>query len=180
VYTSLLRLTRRSTTAWMLATSATASFVLLVALVFVPPAEARTATVHRAITSPQVLELADAYAVEIPGERYLHYGFTLRGGSHCVVKGLVLGLTGGEGGDVEVLLLGEQDFIEWNRTARSRTARIGHFHSARETATTLDVPLSEPGQYHLVISNVFSTATKVVQASAEITCYGAGEARSGL
>jgi hypothetical protein len=139
-------------------------------------ASTQIAQASHGVGGPQILELADEASVDIAAESHLHYGFILKRGSGCAVTGRVLGLAGGNK-DIEVLLLGDDDFINWKQKPRApEMAQIGYYHSPRQTATTLNLPVPGPGQYHLVISNAFSFATpKTVQVKAKLVCTGTGD-----
>jgi len=78
---------------------------------------------------------------------------------NCRVTGRVLGLAGGNK-DVDVMVLTEDQYI--NLANRHEVRPI--FRSGQQTAITLDVPLSGPGKYKVVVSNAFSTFTpKTIQ-----------------
>jgi hypothetical protein len=108
-------------------------------------------------------ELVDEGAVEVGPEKWLGYGFTVRDdGDACRLTGRVLGLTGGNR-DVEVYVLGADDYLNWRANPHGAHWRYaGVFSGPRQTATSLDVALPAPGEYHLVVSNRFSVATAVV------------------
>jgi hypothetical protein len=79
------------------------------------------------------------------------------------------GANGGFGNDIEVYVLSEQDFINWDNGHASKTL----YNSGKVTVGTLDVVLPDnAGTYYLVFSNKFSLLTrKGVRVIANLTYY---------
>jgi hypothetical protein len=106
-------------------------------------------------------------SVAIEAGKYLYYKVPVdlatmadpRIGGHVVASG-------GSGNDVEVLVLRESDFLNWQNDHTTHPL----FSSGRVTATDLDVPLTSTGTYYVVISNAFSdTSPKTVEGSVDVT-----------
>lgn len=76
--------------------------------------------------------------------------------------------TGGTGNDVEVWLLTEDGFTNWQNGHATNTL----YNSGRVTQDSLNVTLPGAGTYYLVFNNKFSFLTpKAVQANASMTFY---------
>ena len=76
------------------------------------------------------------------------------------------------GGDVEVFLLPDDQFIFW----RANPAAIprSNWEPIRASDTPLDYAINEAGNYYLIVSNSLSgTAHKTVQVKAVLKCVGA-------
>lgn len=76
---------------------------------------------------------------------------------------------GGSGNDVEVFLLPEQDFLNWQNGHRAVTL----YNSGKVTTGTINVNLpSDAGTYYLVFSNKFSLVSpKSVNVNTKMTFY---------
>jgi len=76
---------------------------------------------------------------------------------------------GGTGNDVEIYLLGEDEFTNWQNGHATPT----YYNSGRVTVGDLNAILpGDTGAYYLVFNNRFSLLTpKAVQLSAELTYY---------
>jgi len=62
--------------------------------------------------------------------------------------------TGGAGNDIRVMVLSPHQFMQWRSNAvKFRTL----YDSGRAHASAVEVTLREPGTYHLVLDNTFST-----------------------
>jgi hypothetical protein len=73
--------------------------------------------------------------------------------------------TGGTGNDIQVLVLGEDDFVNWQNGHPARAL----YDSGKVTQSTITATLPGPGAYYLVFSNTFSLLTpKAVQARASV------------
>lgn len=134
--------------------------------------EEREAAVRDSIAHiPIVTTLIDEHTLRIPAEKYQAVQFAIRTGKRCRLQGRVLGLDGGNK-DVEVQVLNADDYANWTtKKDRVAAAQMGVFFGARQTATSLDVPLPDTGTYTLVINNGFSALTdKIVAARAETIC----------
>jgi hypothetical protein len=77
--------------------------------------------------------------------------------------------SGGLGNDVEVFLLSESDFVNWQNRHDAKT----FYNSGKVTVGTLNVNLSsDAGTYYLVFSNRFGLlAQKSVRVDAALTYY---------
>ena len=75
------------------------------------------------------------------------------------------------GGDVEVFLLRDDDFIFW----RANPAAIPHsnWEPIRASDTPLNYEINEPGNYYLIVSNALSgSGHRTVQVKANLKCVG--------
>ena len=78
------------------------------------------------------------------------------------------------GGDVEVFLLPDDQFVFW----RANPAAIPHsnWELIRASDTPLNYQIDEPGNYYLIVSNALSgTVHKTVQIKAVLRCVAAGK-----
>lgn len=74
--------------------------------------------------------------------------------------------TGGTGNDIQVLILGEDDFVNWQNGHRV----MAYYDSGQITQSTITASLPGPGTYYLVFNNAFSLLTpKAVQARASVS-----------
>lgn len=117
--------------------------------------------------APVVLPLLDAGAINIPAGTYHNVSFSVTDERPCVLTGHVLGIAGGRR-DVEVYVLDQDGIINWSNGTAARAL----FQSGRMAATSLQVHLPGPGDYHLLVSNRFSVVSdKTVQVeNALVTC----------
>lgn len=73
----------------------------------------------------------------------------------------------GRGKDFEVLLLSDDDYLNWSTGHDYRA----FWSSGKVTVTSIDTLLRAPGSFNLVVSNTFSLLqTKVVTVDADVTC----------
>lgn len=106
-----------------------------------------------------------SFTVEANG--YNAYKFTVPDGAYNVhLEGNFTG-SGGAGNDIDVFLLGEDDFVNWENRHQSRT----YYNSGKETQGTIKVALpSGAAVYELVFNNRFSLLTaKSIEAHATLT-----------
>ena len=114
------------------------------------------------------IKVADAKSVTIQARDALQYLFQLpETEQKCQLVGQIRGI-GGYAGSLETFLLTDDEYVFWN----ANPAAIPHssWETMRGSETTLSYPLSAPGIYHLVISNVMSTSPKSVQVRAQVKC----------
>ena len=72
----------------------------------------------------------------------------------CVLKGHIVA-AGGTGNDIHVLLLDATNYLNWKNGHEAKTL----FNSGQITATDLNVPIAQSGQYFLILDNRFSMLT---------------------
>ena len=116
---------------------------------------------------PYELALADAEVIHLPSGDHYNASFVVRDPRPCMLTGHVMGLSGGSR-DVEVYVLDDEGYSDWQKGVRPRTL----FQSGRSTATSLAVPLPRRGRYHLLLSNRYSflTAKRVRIDDARLRC----------
>jgi hypothetical protein len=114
------------------------------------------------------IKVADAKSATIQARDALQYLFQLpETEQKCALVGQVRGI-GGFAGSLETFLLTDDEYVFWN----ANPAAIPHssWETVRGSETTLNYPLSAPGIYHLVVSNVMSPSPKSVQIKAQVKC----------
>jgi hypothetical protein len=114
------------------------------------------------------IKVADAKSATIQARDALQYLFQLpETEQKCALVGQVRGI-GGFAGNLETFLLTDDEYVFWN----ANPAAIPHssWETVRGSETTLNYPLSAPGIYHLVVSNVMSPSPKSVQIKAQVKC----------
>jgi hypothetical protein len=114
------------------------------------------------------IKVADAKSATIQARDALQYLFQLpETEQKCALVGQVRGI-GGFAGSLETFLLTDDEYVFWN----ANPAAIPHssWETVRGSETTLNYPLSAPGIYHLVVSNVMSPSPKSVQIKAQVRC----------
>jgi hypothetical protein len=114
------------------------------------------------------IKVADAKSATIQARDALQYLFQLpETEQRCALVGQVRGI-GGFAGSLETFLLTDDEYVFWN----ANPAAIPHssWETVRGSETTLNYPLSAPGIYHLVVSNVMSPSPKSVQIKAQVKC----------
>ncbi len=117
-------------------------------------------------TDKEVMTVANDDAVDIPAASYISYEFKLNRLADCRMTGRVRGLAGGNK-DFQVVIVDEDGFLNWKTSHRA----MALFSTDQVAAATLDLSLSRPGTYYLVVSNAFSVLTeKTVQVNAKVTC----------
>ena len=73
--------------------------------------------------------------------------------------------SGGSGNDIEAVLADESEFENWVNADEARVL----YSTGKITNGKIDVPITQPGTYYLVFSNVFSLlADKEVSADIEL------------
>jgi hypothetical protein len=78
----------------------------------------------------------------------------------CVLKGHFIA-SGGSGNDIRILLFDSTNFLNWKNNHEASVM----YQSGAITAADMSVPITQPGQYYLVLDNKFSLLTdKVVTA----------------
>ncbi len=77
--------------------------------------------------------------------------------------------SGGMGNDIEVFVLPESDFVNWQNGHSAKT----FYNSGKVTVATLNVTLpADAGTYYLVFNNKFSLLTqKILRVDAALTYY---------
>ncbi len=114
------------------------------------------------LTSPQSLRSITPQAFTIGAGRYVY--FPIQSNENVFVSGR-FSATGGTGNDVEVFILGQDEFTNWQNRHSVKT----WFNSGRVTVSNISVQLP-PGNYFLVFSNNFSTMTpKAITANILLT-----------
>jgi predicted nucleic acid-binding Zn ribbon protein len=74
--------------------------------------------------------------------------------------------TGGAGNDVEVWLMNDDQYVNW----QNRHSVTPIYSSGRVTQGTVNIPLPQPGTYYLVFNNRFSLVSpKAVQDNISLT-----------
>jgi hypothetical protein len=114
------------------------------------------------------IKIADSKSTAIQARDALQYLFQVpETAEKCQLVGQIHGI-GGFSGNLETFLLTDDDYVFWN----ANPAAIPHssWETLRGSETTLNYPLSAPGIYHLVISNVMSASPKSVQVKAQVKC----------
>jgi hypothetical protein len=114
------------------------------------------------------IKVADSKSATIQARDALQYLFQLpETEQRCALVGQVRGI-GGFAGSLETFLLTDDEYVFWN----ANPAAIPHssWETVRGSETTLNYPLSAPGIYHLVVSNVMSPSPKSVQIKAQVKC----------
>ena len=119
---------------------------------------------------PRDLALMNTTGVSIGPQKYADYVFVLDSSTtDCNVHGRIETLEGGTNKDVEVFLFAADDFTNW----RNNHSVTPLFHTGRQTVTTLNAAVTQGGEYHLVVSNYFSTVSrKTVRGQVTVTCRG--------
>lgn len=117
---------------------------------------------------PRITTVGDESALTIPAGGVQTWKWQVDAmRPRCLVTGRILGISGGER-DVDVLVMNEDDYINWSNRHAAHTL----FQSGKKTAITLGVPVVGVGYYRLAVSNAFSVFTpKVIQTQGvKITC----------
>lgn len=110
--------------------------------------------------------IAEAEAAVIQPGQILYYQFSIPSTTTCAVTGRVVGLAGGNK-DFQALVMDENNFLNWKTNHQAQV----YWQSGQVAATNIDVRLSGPATYYLVVSNVFSPVTaKTVKVQAQAEC----------
>jgi hypothetical protein len=112
-----------------------------------PPAETRSRTASPPTTGPVV----ERESAQIGPDQFRSYELTITDSRPCRLRGRVEAIEGGSR-DIDVLVLGEDDFRRFTRKPPETPILMRR----RTSAITLDVPLPGPGRYYFVVSNYFS------------------------
>jgi hypothetical protein len=114
------------------------------------------------VPQPRVMNLVDT-AFTLNAAQGMHWNFTVPANATDVRVEGTFNASGGTGNDVEVYLLNDDEFVNW----QNRHAVSALYNSGRMTQGTLDAVLPPgAGTYHLVFSNKFSLfSPKAVRAS---------------
>lgn len=107
-------------------------------------------------------------AFTVPAGAYHYVKFTApEGVTNVKIQGH-FSATGGMGNDVEVWVITEDGFANWQNGHAANT----FYNSGRVTQDTLNVSLPGGGTYYLIFNNKFSFLTpKAVQANMSMTFY---------
>lgn len=93
----------------------------------------------------------------VPANGYSSYTLTLdpRGRSEYILKGHFVA-SGGSGNDIRVLLFDPTNYLNWKNGHQSFVM----YQSGVVTVADMSVPITQPGQYFLVLDNKFSAFTE--------------------
>jgi hypothetical protein len=120
---------------------------------------------------PITMKVADVRNATILARDAIHYDFTVpETDQACRLVGQIRST----GGDVELLLLTDDQFVFW----RANPAAIPHsnWEPQRGSDLALNYELSGAGNYYLIVSNALSASThRVVQAKAQVKCTVAAQ-----
>jgi len=108
-------------------------------------------------------------ALTVPASNGVHFTLSVpEGATNVKVKGHFTA-TGGSGNDIEVYLLSEDQFTNWNNGHPTPT----FYNSGRVTVGDLDITLpNNAGTYYLVFANQFSLLSpKAVEENIVLTYY---------
>jgi hypothetical protein len=134
-----------------------------------PPPE--VAPTSAASTSPEALiniKVADAKKATIPARDALQYVFGLPDTDQkCRLVGTTKGI-GGFGGNIEVFLLNDADYVFWN--ANPAAIAPSQWEIYRGSENTLDYELHEAGTYHFVVSNQMSPTPQTIAVKVQVKC----------
>ena len=75
----------------------------------------------------------------------------------CVLRGHFVA-AGGTGNDIRIMLLDQTNFLNWKNGHQAQTL----FNSGKMTAVDMAVPITQAGNYYLVLDNTFSAFTEKV------------------
>ena len=76
--------------------------------------------------------------------------------------------SGGSGNDIEALILSEMDFINWSNGHQVSPV----YYSGKITIADIDAPITQSGEYRLVVSNMFSVISSK-NVSAQVALHWA-------
>lgn len=117
---------------------------------------------------PLTIKVADSRSATVPSRDALQYAFELPDTDQkCALVGQIHGV-GGFDGSLETFLLTDDEYLFWhaNPVAIPRSS----WDTIRGSEAMLSYRLSNPGTYHLVISNSLSPTPKRIQVSAQVKC----------
>ncbi len=131
--------------------------------------QARAESLSTERSRPRDLAIMNTTGVSIGPQKYADHAFVLDSAADCAVHGRIETLSGGTNKDVEVFLFTADDFTNW----RNNHSVTPIFRSGRQTVATLNTGVTQGGEYHLVVSNYFSTLSgKTVKGQVTVTCRG--------
>jgi len=98
-----------------------------------------------------------------------NYTFTVPAGAFDVTMKGHFAATGGSGSDIEVVVVSEDEFVNWQNGHPSKA----FYNSGRVTQDTIKLNLpSDAATYRVVFSNKFSLFTpKAVEANVDLNFY---------
>jgi hypothetical protein len=112
-------------------------------------------------TQPRVLPLIDT-AFTLNAAQGHYWNFSVPSNATDIRVEGTFNASGGTGNDVEVYLLNDDEFVNW----QNHHAVSALYNSGRVTQGTLNAPLPSGGPYHLIFNNKFSLfSPKAVKAS---------------
>ncbi len=117
---------------------------------------------------PLTIKIADSKSAVVPARDALQYAFVLpETDQKCELVGQIHGVSGFEG-NLETFLLTDDEYLFWH----ANPVAIPHssWDTMRGSEATLNYQLSNPGTYHLVISNSMSPTPKRIQLNAQVKC----------
>jgi hypothetical protein len=117
---------------------------------------------------PLTIKIVDSKSASVPARDALQYAFALpETEQKCQLVGQIHGVGGFEG-NLETFLLTDDEYLFW----RANPVAIPHssWDTIRGSEATLSYQLSNPGNYHLVISNAMSPTPKRIQVNAQVKC----------
>ncbi len=139
-----------------------------IAVGVLPSAATVAATTAPAGTKILTIKVADDKAAHVQAHDALDYSFVLpQTDQKCQLVGQLRG-SGGFDRDLETFLLTDDEYFFWH----ANPAAIPHssWDTIRGSETQLKYDLPGAGNYHLVISNEMSSASKTVLVKAQVKC----------
>ncbi|MGH7592743.1 MAG: hypothetical protein ACRELE_02680 [Gemmatimonadales bacterium] len=110
------------------------------------------------------LRIGTDSSVTILPARFRQFEFWLPAGI-CTFAAQIHGVAGGDR-EFEALILADDEFREWSAVHQG-----GSVQSGRRAVWAPRITLVGPGEYHLVVSNLFSSASyKVVTVDGKVIC----------
>lgn len=101
----------------------------------------------------------------IEPEHYHYIRFVVPDGATNATVSGHFEATGGAGNDIEVFILDNDAFVNWQNNHSVST----YFNSGKVTQGTIQSQLPQPGSYYLVFSNTFSVVSnKAITTTAEL------------
>jgi hypothetical protein len=117
---------------------------------------------------PLTIKVADSKSATVPARDALQYVFELpETDQKCQLVGQIRGV-GGFQGNLETFLLTDDEYLFWH--ANPMAIPHSSWDTIRGSEATLKYQLTNPGTYHLVISNAMSPTPKTIQLSAQVKC----------